>query len=59
MFPHLPIDERWAVQLTPKLRVPYRIKNYTAMSDAHAHFGKFMACLTVYHEQPARRRKAA
>lgn len=59
MFPHLPIDERWAVHLTPKLRVPYRIKNYTALPDAHTHFGKFMACMTVYHEQPARRRKAA
>lgn len=59
MFPHLPIDERWAVQLVPKLKVPYRIKNYTARPEAHTDFGKFMACLTVYHEQPARRERAA
>jgi hypothetical protein len=59
MFPHLPIDQRWAVQLTPRLRVPYRIKNYTAREDAHCDIGKWLACLTVYNEQPERRRKAA
>ena len=56
-YPDLAIDERWAVQLTPKLRVPYRVVNYTARPDAAMDFGKFLACLTVYNEQPPRRRK--
>lgn len=51
------IDERWAVQLCPGRRVPYRILNYSARPDAWADFPKFEACLCVYNEQPARRAK--
>ena len=54
-FPHLPIDERWAVQLTPKTRVPYRVRDYTSRPAAPQDFGKFLACMTVYHEQVGRR----
>lgn len=53
------IDERWAIQLVPGARVPYRIKNYSARPDAHLDAGKWRACLCVYREQPARRRKVA
>jgi hypothetical protein len=51
--PEAPIAARWSVHLTPELKVPYRIHPYTDFRD----FGKFQACLTVFHEQPARRRR--
>lgn len=52
-FPDERIDERWSIQLCPGLATPYRIQRYRDFRD----FGKFQACLTVFHEQPARRRK--
>jgi hypothetical protein len=52
-FPDQPIGARWSVQLQPGLRVPYRICEYRDFRD----FQKFAACLTVYAEQPARRRR--
>jgi hypothetical protein len=52
------VDERWVVWLTPeRARRPYVVFNYTARPDAHLDFGKFLACLTVYREQPGRRRR--
>lgn len=51
------IDERWAIQLTPDRKVPYRVTNYSAEPMSRLHFNKFAACLTVYFEQAARRRK--
>ncbi len=53
-----PIHERWAVQLCPGETVPYRITNFSDRQDAWQDFQKFQACLTVYREQPARRRSA-
>jgi hypothetical protein len=49
------IDQRWAVQLTPDLKVPYRITNYSARQDAWRDFQKFTAFLTTYWEQACRR----
>ncbi len=49
------IDERWAIWLTPWNKVPYRIVNYTARPGAYQDYQKFLACLTVYREQPQRR----
>ncbi len=46
-----PIDERWAVQLTPDNGIPYRIHVYSDWSD----FGKFSAFVTTYHNQACRR----
>ncbi len=46
-----PIDERWAVQLTPDNGVPYRIHVYSDWSD----FGKFSAFVTTFHNQACRR----
>ncbi len=46
-----PIDERWAVELTPDNGVPYRIHVYSDWSD----FGKFSAFVTTYHAQACRR----
>jgi hypothetical protein len=54
----LAIDERWAVWLRPGLAIPYRVTNYSAMSDADQHFGVFCAALTVYNEQVKRGRLA-
>jgi hypothetical protein len=45
------IHGRWGIQLTPGLRVPYRIHCYADWRDEL----KFMACLTVFNEQPHRR----
>lgn len=61
MHPDQRIDERWAVWLRPELkrRKPYDIINYTARPDAAMDFQKFLACLTVYNEQPARRKRVA
>jgi hypothetical protein len=49
--PGEPIAERWSVQLTPELGVPYRIHPYTDWTDAAA----FRACVCVYQRQAARR----
>jgi hypothetical protein len=46
-----PIDERWAVQLTPDNGVPYRIHVYSDWSD----FSKFSAFCTTFHAQACRR----
>lgn len=51
--------ERWGVQLTPKNRVPYRIKDYTGRPDGPRDLGKWRACLCVYNEQMGRRKPAA
>lgn len=48
--------ERWAVQLTPRNRVPYRIKDYSGRPSAASDLGKWLACLCVYNEQRVRRR---
>lgn len=55
--PDMRISARWAIRLTPSKRIPYRVLNYTARSDAYLDFAKFQACLTVFNEQPARRRR--
>lgn len=52
-----PIEERWAVWLRPGMRVPYRVFNYSALPDADAHLGVFLAALTVYNEQRKRGRR--
>lgn len=52
-------DERWAIWLRPDARVPYRIVNYSAREEAYMDVQKFLAALTVYNEQPARRRRVA
>ena len=57
MHPDQPIDERWAVQLIPGRRVPYRVSNYSIGEDRWLDAGKFQAALTVYNEQPGRRRR--
>lgn len=52
------IDARWAVQLCPDRQIPYRITAYSPnpeRPDAWRDLQKFLACLTVYHEQPDRR----
>ncbi len=56
--PNETIEERWAIQLYPEFCIPYRIVNYTAPArlEGWRDFQKFLACLTVFHEQPARRR---
>lgn len=51
------VDERWAIWLQPGARVPYKIVNYSARPDAYLDFQKWLSCLTVYHEQHARRRR--
>lgn len=50
-----PLHARWSVRLQPELREPYRIAEYRDFHD----YAKFQACLTVYAEQPARRRRIA
>jgi hypothetical protein len=60
--PDMPIDERWAIWLQPRLREPYRIVNYDAPAralDAWQDFPKFCAALAVYNEQPERRKRIA
>lgn len=57
MHPHLRISERWAIWLRPGRRVPYVIVNYTAQPEAAGDWPTFLACLTVYHAQPGRRRR--
>jgi len=59
-FPNESISARWAVWLTPGRSVPYRIVNYDAPArrlEAALDFQKFLSCLTVYREQPQRRRR--
>lgn len=56
--PDAPIAERWIVQLTPKLKVPYRIWNCSAEPDAWMDRAKFLACVTVYWLQAARRKES-
>ena len=56
--PDEPVDERWAIWLRPERAVPYTVENYTARLEQCLHdFPKFLAALTVYNEQPARRRR--
>lgn len=55
--PDAEIHERWAVQLCPERQVPYRVTNYTDRPEAWQDLHTFLCCLTVYHEQPARRRQ--
>ncbi len=50
--------ERWGVHLTPKLRVPYRIKDYSGRVDGPRDLGKWLACLCTYNEQRGRRQPA-
>jgi hypothetical protein len=51
--------ERWGVQLTPKNRIPYRIKDYSGRADGLRDAGKWLACLCVYNEQRGRRKLTA
>lgn len=51
--------ERWGVHLTPKNRVPYRVKDYSGRADGPRDIGKWLACLCVYNEQRGRRKPAA
>ena len=53
--PETPIDERWAVWLRPERVIPYTIINYSARPDHWFDSERFVACLTVYNEQPERR----
>lgn len=48
----LSIDERWSVQLTPDLRVPYRVTPYTEWRDIET----WRAVVATYYAQAARRR---
>lgn len=57
--PDEPIDERWAVWLRPDRRIPWSIVNYTARPHGYLDALKWQACLTVYNEQPARRKAIA
>lgn len=50
------ISARWAIQLCPGLRQPYRVTNYSARLDAWRDAGIFQACLVVYWAQAGRRR---
>lgn len=49
------IDERWAVQLLPDSDPPYRVTNYSARQTSYMDARIFQACMTVYHNQAARR----
>lgn len=51
--PDQPIDERWSVQLTPELAIPYRITKYPDWRDGAV----FRALVTTYYAQAARRAK--
>lgn len=51
--------ERWGVHLTPKNRVPYRIKDYSSRPEGAFDLPKWRACLCVYNEQRGRRKPAA
>ena len=50
-----PIDARWAIWLRPGRRVPYSIIDYTAWPASWQHGQTFLACLTVFREQPVSR----
>lgn len=52
--PNEPIAERWSVQLTPTLAVPYRITAYADWTD----LATARAIVTTYFAQAARRRPA-
>jgi hypothetical protein len=53
--PNVEVHERWGVQLTPGLSVPYRIAQYTDWRDA----GRWEAIVTTYYAQVARRKERA
>lgn len=55
-FPGQRIHERWAIQLMPGRRVPWRVTNYSHRADAYQDGSKWLACLCTYNEQPGRRR---
>jgi hypothetical protein len=55
--PELPIAERWSVQLTPDLSVPYRITNYSTKPDAYRHGQLFRSFVATYYAQAARRHR--
>lgn len=44
------IDERWAVQLTPRHAVPYRATNYSARWGAWHDFDDFCSYLAAYRQ---------
>lgn len=50
-----PIDERWSVQLTPELGVPYRVTPHSGWRDVEI----WRAIVATYYAQPARRSVAA
>lgn len=57
-YPARPIAERWAVELRPDLRVPYRVTNYTARADAWRDVEYFRAFVLTYYAQAIRRLEA-
>lgn len=50
---------RWSVWLRPERRIPYTVFDYSGRPDAGRDAARWQACLTVYAEQPDRRRKVA
>jgi hypothetical protein len=48
------IHERWSVQLTPGLRVPYRVTSYLDWRD----FDTWKAIVATYYAQAARRKES-
>jgi hypothetical protein len=61
LHPDIPIHQRWAVWLKPKLAVPYRCINYTNPNrhEQYQDMNIFRACLAVYRAQPGRRKKVS
>lgn len=60
--PDMRIDERWAIQLTPERRVPYRITNYSdyqTRPNGWLDFQQFLAFLTTFRAQAGRRERYA
>lgn len=53
--PELSIDERWAIQLLPGRRVPYKVFDYSSRPLAHQDYGLWQAALCVYNNQADRR----
>lgn len=50
------VDRRWGIRLQPGKRIPYRISDYAASPTSALDFNTFLAFLTTYRHQAARRR---
>jgi hypothetical protein len=55
----MPYVQRWAIWLRPTRRVPYTVVDYTARPDHFTDVHIFNACVTVFRNQAARRRRIA